>query len=318
MSKYSHMMQTITAYKYSFRKLRDNTPIISGDGTLGTVNVKELLLGFSEYAKKPKRSGYLNKILSLEVDTDEENDIYNSRIHFKARSGRYGQSTIAVDINNSDNITTLDINKAICHYYNVFFYINFNVCENICIFHCYGRGGCKTIFLELFSKYLREKDLILDMSALVSQEQEDLLYSGLKTKLLLVKNSIKEKRSSDIFDNIDTNKKRVSNNTEMELTINLKNKNICENIKGNIDDIINKTKTVSEVFTIPENFEYNQTKFEMNINNRTKTIDIDDLGGFLTEKEITTKLEFDKDNEPTFKTLSRESDAYYISQKERL
>lgn len=47
MSKYSHMMQTITAYKYSFRKLRDNTPIISGDGTLGTVNVKELLLGFS-------------------------------------------------------------------------------------------------------------------------------------------------------------------------------------------------------------------------------------------------------------------------------
>ena len=75
---------------------------------------------------------------------------------------------------------------------------------------------------------------------------------------------------------------------------------------------------MSEVFTIPENFEYNQTKFEMNINNRTKTIDIDDLGGFLTEKEITTKLEFDKDNEPTFKTLSRESDAYYISQKERL
>ena len=103
----------------------------------------------------------------------------------------------------------------------------------------------------------------------------------------------------------------------MELSINLRNRNMSGNI-GQINDIIFGRKKVSEVFEIPNNFEYDQAKVEMRIGNQTQTIDLNDLGRILCEFDITNQLDFDEDNEPIYETISKEADAYYDIQKKRM
>lgn len=134
----------------------------------------------------------------------------------------------------------------------------------------------QNFFMELFNKFLAEKELKIEMSALVSPEQESIIEQGEKTKLRLLKNTTKENTSSDIADKLKPSK-RMNNNTEMELTINLKNKNIKGKL-NNINDVLFGRKTVGEVFEIPDNFEYDETKVEMKIGNQTKTINLQEIG----------------------------------------
>lgn len=194
-------------------------------------------------------------------------------------------------------------------------FIEYGQLDNICIFHRYGRGGCKTIFLELFNRFLAEKELKIEMSALVSPERESVIEQGEKTKLRLLKNTKKVNASSDIADNLNQSK-RMNNNVEMELTINLKNKNIKDKL-GSLNDVIFGRKTVGEIFEIPDDFEYDETKVEMKIGNQTRTINLQEIGQMLCECDITRKLEYDVEKEPTYSTISREADAYYSLQKEK-
>ena len=311
-------MQTLTAYKYNINIIDKNSKdtLTIGDGTNNTIDFCKVLLDFANYMTKTQRSNNAQKVLSLCLTNETKSQFANTRVHFKATSGRYGQRTVAVNINDENDRMELGTEKAICHFYNVFFYIEYNTTENICIFHRYGRGGCKTIFLELFSKFLYEKDMRIEMSALVSPEQQNNIVNGQKTKLRLLRNTVKIKESTDVVDNIQIPKK-TTNNTEMELSINLRNRNMSGNI-GQINDIIFGRKKVSEVFEIPNNFEYDQAKVEMRIGNQTQTIDLNDLGRILCEFDITNQLDFDEDNEPIYETISKEADAYYDIQKKRM
>lgn len=315
MGYYNMSMQTITAYKYRIINTKTKEPITSGDGTNDTVDIAKLLDEFSSFMKRTQLSSYSQKVLSLEKTKNTTSTVAEQCVHFRATAGRYGQRTVAINIKKNNSKTELGTDNAICHFYNVFFYIENGKLDNICIFHRYGRGGCKTIFLELFNRFLAEKELKIEMSALVSPEQESVIEQGEKTKLRLLKNTKKVKVATDIADNLNPSK-RMNNNTEMELTINLKNKNIKDKL-GNLNDVLFGRKTVGEVFEIPNNFEYDETKVEMKIGNQTKTINLEQIGQMLCECDITRKLEYDAEKEPTYSTISREADAYYSLQKEK-
>ena len=228
MGYYNMSMQTITAYKYRIINTKTKEPITSGDGSNDTADIAKLLDEFSSFMKRTQLSSYSQKVLSLEKTENTTSTVAEQCVHFRATAGRYGQRTVAINIKKNNSKTELGTDNAICHFYNVFFYIENDKLDNICIFHRYGRGGCKTIFLELFNRFLAEKELKIEMSALVSPEQESIIEQGEKTKLRLLKNTTKENTSSDIADKLKPSK-RMNNNTEMELTINLKNKNIKNN-----------------------------------------------------------------------------------------
>ena len=315
MGYYDMSMQTITAYKYRIIDTKTKEPIVSGDGSNDTIDIAQLLSDFSSFMERTQLSSYSQKVLSLEKTENTTSTVAEQCVHFRATSGRYGQRTVAINIKEDDSKTELGTDNAICHFYNVFFYIENSKLDNICIFHRYGRGGCKTIFLELFNRFLVEKELKIVMSALVSPEQESIIEKGEKTKIRLLKNTTKENTSSDIADKLKPSK-RMNNNTEMELTINLKNKNI-KNKLGDLNDVLFRRKTVGEVFEIPDNFDYNEAKVEMKIGNQTKTISLEEIGQMLCECDITRKLEYDAEKEPTYSTISREADAYYSLQKEK-
>lgn len=308
-------MQTITAYKYKILTAKGE-PLVSGDGENGTVSIGSLLEEFAVFMKKPRISTYSHKVLSLEKTKDTNSNVAEQCFHFKATSGRYGQRTIAIDIDNFKKKTELGTSDAICHFYNVFFYIEYNTTDNICIFHRYGRGGCKTVFFEIFSRFLKEKGLKIEMTALVSPEQESVLKSSKKTKLRLIKNTTKNIVSPDIADNF-TPQKKMNNNVEMELTINLKNRKMSGKIDS-MTDLIMGRKKVSEVFEIPDSFEYDQTKVELLVGKQQKTIDLDYLGSMLCECDITDRLKFDEENEPIYETLSSEANSYYLVQKKKV
>lgn len=315
MEYYNISMQTITAYKYRIINTKTKEPIISGDGSNDTVDIANLLDEFSAFMERTQLSSYSQKVLSLEKTKNTASAVAKKCVHFRATAGRYGQRTVAINIKKDNSKTELGTDNAICHFYNVFFYIEDGNLDNICIFHRYGRGGCKTIFLELFNRFLTEKELKIEMSALVSPEQESVIERGEKTKLRLLKNTNKVKVSSDISDNLNLSK-GMNNNTEMELTINLKNKKIKDKL-GSLNDVLFGRKTVGEVFEIPDGFEYDETKVEMKMGNQTKTINLQEIGRMLCECDITRKLEYDAEKEPTYSTISREADAYYSLQKEK-
>lgn len=309
-------MQTITAYKYKVINTKEKDPLVSGDGTKGTISICKLLEDFAAYMERTQLSTYSKKVLTLEKTKSTKSNVADKCVHFKATSGRYGQRTVAIDINDDKNKTELGTTKAICHFYNVFFFIERNTTENICIFHRYGRGGCKSVFLELLNRFLQNLDLKIEMTAMVSPEQESVLKKGKKTRIRLVRNTTKASTSSDIADHFALPKK-INNNIEMELSINLKNRKMANKMEA-INDFIFGKKTVGEIFEIPENFEYDQTKVEMLIGNQQRTIDLNNLGAMLCECDITHKLSYDNDNEPTFETISAEADSYYSLQKKKV
>ena len=310
-------MQTLTAYKYKIIDVNTKEPLISGDGSNGTIDIHKLLMEFSAYMEKTQFSTNTKKVISLKLMNEETSTVSSKRVHFKATSGRYGQRTIALDINNEKNKTELGTEKAICHFYNVFFYIENRSYENICIFHRYGRGGCKTIFIEIFNKFLRLRDMKIELSALFSPEQQNNIVNSQKTKLRLLKNTIKHIESADVADNIES-KKTIKHNTEMELTINLKNKKVVDRLPiDGIKDVILGRKKVIDVFEIPEDFLFDQAKMEMKLGNQIRTIDLANLGKIFCEYDITEKLEYDSQNEPTYQTILHEADCYYLVHKKR-
>ncbi len=167
----------------------------------------------------------------------------------------------------------------------------------------------------MFNSFLKERNLSIEMLALVSPHNESVIEKGQKTKIKLLKNTTKINHSSDVADNTVT--KKVCNNTEMELTINLKNKRVASKI-GDINDIVLGRKKISEVFEIPDNFEYDQTMVEMRIGKQRKTLDLSRIGVMLCEYDITDKLEYDSDNEPTYETISTQADTYYDTQMKKV
>lgn len=313
--RYNVSMQTITAYRYRIIDAKSRQPMPSGDGTDGTIDIVALLDEFAVYMEKTKISPTTQKALSLIKTANTQSSVAKACVHFKATAGKYGQRTVAVNINDERRKTELGTDNAICHFYNVFFYVENTTGDNICIFHRYGRGGCKTVFLELFNRFLSAKGMRVEMYALVSPEQESILKTGRKTKLRLLKNSSKAPHSSDIADNMRP-PKRMSNNTEMELTINLRNRKIASKA-ASINDVIFGNKTVAEVFEIPDDFEYDQAKLEMYIGNQQRTVDLDNIGALLCELDITHKLSYDVDNEPTYASISDQADSYYSIQKKK-
>lgn len=313
--RYNVSMQTITAYKYRIIDTKSRQPLTSGDGTNGTIDIVALLGEFAVFMEKTQISLTTQKALSLIKTANTQSAVAKACVHFKATAGKYGQRTVAVNINDERRKTDLGTDNAICHFYNVFFYVEHSTVDNICIFHRYGRGGCKTVFLEMFNRFLSTKGLRVEMYTLVSPEQESILRTGRKTKLRLLRNSSKTPYSSDIADNMRP-PKRMSNNTEMELMINLRNRKMASKIAA-INDVIFGTKTVAEVFEIPDDFEYDQAKLEMYIGNQQRTVDLDNIGALLCELDITHKLSYDVDNEPTYDSVSLQADSYYSIQKKK-
>ncbi len=308
-------MQTITAYKYYIVDNLTKQPLVSGDGTNGTICIRNLLDEFSEQMKKPQISRKSQKILTLEKNPLIKSSVAEQRFHFRATAGRFGQRTVAINVEDKNERTELGTENAICHFYNVFFYVEYGTKNNVCIFHRYGRGGCKTVFLEMFKTFLKERNLSIEMLALVSPNNESIIEKGQKTKIRLLKNTAKVNHSPDVADNIVT--KKVCNNTEMELTINLKNKRVASKI-GDVNDIVLGRKKISEVYEIPDDFDYDQTMVEMLIGNQKKTLDLSRIGVMLCEYDITDKLEYDKDNEPTYETISTQADEYYNTQMKKV
>lgn len=313
--KYNIAMQTITAYKYRIIHIKTKQPLLSGDGTGGTLCISELLNEFAIFMKKTRISTTTQKALFLEKTEDTQSTVAEACIHFRATAGKFGQRTVAINITDENSKTELSTDNAICHFYNVFFYVEYEGTDNICIFHRYGRGGCKTVFLEMINRFLALKGLKMEMCALVSPEQESILETGVKTKLRLLKNTSKVSYSSDVSDNMSP-PKRMTNNTEMELTINLKNQKMAMKMEA-VNDVLFGRKKVEEVFEIPDEFQYDQTKLEMYIGSQQRTIDLANIGALLCECDITEKLSYDEDNEPTYATISVEANLYYSTQKKK-
>ena len=313
-------LQTIKAYKYKIYRVKHKKeykdengalleheveeqllPIVSS-GDKG-INLNQLLKEFLEGVQAtPFKSKYYDKVLKVENFEIDEEHIKMHRTHCLTTAGFYGRLLKIYNVQKEQETKNIGLNEAVMATYNVFFYFNDNSVENICVFHRCGKGGCKTIFMEKFNIFLKERGLRIEMRAIVSDETKERLKNGRLLEVNLIKSIEYKNKSTDAADKI-SNRDTVTKRKQYSFTINLRGRR-TEAIDGVWDKIIGRVP-IREMFEfVPDNLEFNETSYLIGMGKQQKTIYDSNLYALLCEHDVTNALEYDKDNYPTKESLS--------------
>lgn len=320
-------IQTITAYKYKFYRIKHKKEYEDENGEILKHSVDEKLLPidfsgkdgvnpnalleefFKEIQVLPVKSEYNKKVLKVESYEIGETHLNKFRTHCLTNAGFYGRLLKIYNIKKDLQTKSVELNEAVLATYNVFFYYQENSTENICIFHRCGRGGCKTIFIEHFNRFLKKHKLRLELKAIVSEEMQEKIKNGRILEMNLIKTSNVKKKNTDAADKMEE-EESIIKHREYSLSINLRGKR-REACKDLIDKLVFGEVPVKEVFEfIPEDLDFNETSCLMEIGNQQRTVYKSNLYALLTEHDITNLLKYDKYNYPTKESLSFVVDEY--------
>ena len=319
-------IQTITAYKYKIYRVKHKKDYKDENGEMLEHEVEEQLLPavlsgsegvnlntllttfFQEVQATPFKSKYYNKVLKIESFEIDESHINQHRTHCLTTAGFYGRLLKIYHVQKEQETKNVGLNEAVMATYNVFFYFKENSDENICVFHRCGKGGCKTIFMEKFNLFLKDLGLRMEMKAIVSDETKERIKNGRLLEVNLIKSTEYKTKTTDAADKI-SGKGSTTKRKEYSFTINLRGGK-GKAIEGVWDKIIGKVP-VKEMFEfVPEDLEFNETSYLVEMGKQQKTIYESNLYAFLCEHDITNLLQYDKYNYPTKESLSFVVDEY--------
>lgn len=320
-------LQTITAYHYKLYKVKYKKDLkdenseklehetveelmpIDTTGKNG-INIEELLKEFfEEMTSTPYTSEYRSKVLKVEEYEVGEKHLGISRTHCSTIAGFYGRLLKIFDVKKGENTQNVNLDEAVMASYNVYFYYGNGASENICVFHRCGNGGCKTIFMEKFIRFLKNHGYKIEMKAILDDDAKELIKNGRILEMNLTKTTSYIKKTTDIADKIDE-KEVKQKQKEYTLNINCRGR---DNILGKMIDGISSEKMVREIFEfIPEDFDFDidETSYLLEIGRRQKKVYNDTLKALFVAHDITNDLTYDENNYPTLDSLSNCVDLY--------
>ncbi len=198
---------------------------------------------------------------------------------------------------------------AALYQHNIFIYENED--SAIAVFHRQSGSGCKSVFLEVANKMLKEKGIKLDMELYIPFLPTDTNITPTKLQLQYVRNI----ESTDIAENVHRRKKRE---VIQDLGLNLASQEnrrikdiICNLQMGKIDQKVAFARIKNEC---PNAENYNDAEIILRIGKRSQKVRWNDLDSVVGNYDITERLHKEFHQTKDFiKALTTLTDEYYDS-----
>ena len=285
------MIDTLTAYKCSFRFLQRNNPLIDEqrnaikDDEKPDYSFLDFLNDYTEYTKDIAVGESSHRAISLSkenIDYSEQNDV--RKWHIVMSAGKQGQPVTVVKMYSKKRYN-YGSDTAALYNHHVFFYQNAETI--IAIFHRQNGSGCKSVFLETANKAIKSRGIKLEMELIMPMSNSFIDATPTKITLQYKKGII----SSDIADNIG---KRQKSYLVRELGLNL---NVNENnkIMQILRDFQLHRIPSNEAFAlikaeINNSEEYNDAEVNVKIGNRRRKIKWNEFESMMGTYDISGKL----------------------------
>lgn len=185
-------------------------------------------------------------------------------------------------------------------------YMPINALKGVCIFQKFMQYGIKSALENDLKEYFDKTypQIKVELNALFPKDYlKNFFADGNIKQLRFIKHGVVD----DIADRIDGN--GISENIGfVEYVVKAKRKkNLPVNSK--IWNMLDKGKNVNEMFEIT-NFDYDNIKVEISINNITKTINMSNIESINGSYNVTEEIDYGSNGHPTFKSISNISKEY--------
>lgn len=311
-------IETLTAYKCMFEYLQRNNPLkekLSEDikaGVRPKYNFENFIDDFCKYTASLIVGSTTERAILLPKEHVylRENDNEPLKWRIVPYAGKQGKPFRIVKISTGKNYD-YNADSAALYEYNVFMYQAKD--SALAIFHRQSGSGCKSIFLDVANKMLREKGMRMDMELYIPLATQG--FSEIEpTKIQL--QYIRDIKTSDIAENIH-NKKRVEIIQELGLNLESRENSSMKNI---LRDILMRGKINQDVAfarikqACPNAEIYNDAEIVLRIGNRHKRIRFGEFDSALGSYDITERLhEKYKISKNFIGALEELADEYYNS-----
>lgn len=310
-------IETLTAYKCTFNYLQRKNPLKEELKDRIKANLPpeyafdDFVNDFSEFTSSLVIGEFTERAILLPEENiysrESENDLNKWRI--VPYAGKHGKPFRIIKTKTGKKYD-FNSDSAALYEHNIFLYQTED--SAIAIFHRQNGSGCKSVFLEIANKMLKEKGIKMDMELylpLLSPNDENI--EPTKIQLQYVRN----KTSSDVVENKN---KRKRQEVIQELGLNLESKENIR-IKSIIQDLkmgkIDSDVAFARIKLILPNTEiYNDAEISLRIGKRRRKISWNEFDSLLGTHDITTKLHDKYKASGNFiEALSQLADEYYNS-----
>lgn len=296
---------TLTAYQCTFNYLKRNNPLMDKQreaikmGDPPQYTVSEFIEDYIAFASKLAIGETTNRAIQFSSSDCSKEEIENGvfRWRLTPRAGKQGKPITVMKTSTMKQYNFAS-DAAALYGHNIFIYEHN---ESIfAIFHRQNGSGCKSIFMEIANKMLKEKGLKLEM--VICVPLSDILPPVIPTKITL--QCVRKVTSSDLADNCRRKTKPV---VVRDLGLNLEvqdNKRISRHIAaifdsmklGQIDSDTAFAKIKAEC---SDSIEYNDAEVQVRIGQNSKTVPWNKveqcLGSYDITKELYTEYSKTKD-----------------------
>ena len=286
-------IETLTAYKCLFSYLQRKNPLkeeLKGKikaGVLPDYDFRNFIDDFSKYTSSMAVGQITKRAILLPKENiypyESKKDVTKWRI--VPYAGKQGKPFRIVKKSTGQKYN-FGADSAALYEHNIFMYQNDN--SAIAIFHRQSGSGCKSVFLEVANKILREKGIKMEMELyipLISPDNNDI--SPTKIQLQYVRKI----KSSDIAENTH---KRKHREIIQELGLNLESsennviKKILQDVQlGKMDQSVAFAKIKQEC---PNSDVYNDAEIFLRVGKRHHKIRWNEFDSIVGNYDITEKL----------------------------
>lgn len=310
-------IETLSAYRCTFSYLQRNNPLkeelhdkIQEEGS-PEYTFSDLIFDFCKLTSSLAIGENTERAIMLPEENiypiSSENGIKKWRI--VPYAGKQGKPFRIIKINSGKKYD-FGSDSAALYKHNIFVYQEKN--SAVVIFHRQSGSGCKSVFLEVANKMLREKGIKLNMELYLPLiSPDDVNITPIKIQLTFVRDLI----STDISENIRKSRKRE---VVKELGLNLAShennviKDILQSMQtGKIDRTVAFAKIKEECSDAED---YNDAKIFFRIGKRICPVQWNDFDSIMGIYDITDRLhEKVKLSGSFIGALTELSDEYYNS-----
>ena len=308
--------ETLTAYKCTFQYLQRNNPLKEDLKELIKAEIPpeytfdDFVKDFSEYTS----SMVIGKATERAILLPEEN-VYPHKRQGKIKkwrivpyAGKQGKPFRIIKTSTNKKYD-FGSDSAALYQHNIFMYQKGD--SKIIIFHRQSGSGCKSVFLEVANKMLREKGIKMEMELYLPLVSADENIRPTKLQLQYVRNI----EATDVAENLHK-KKRTEVIQELGINLEARENNAIKNIlqemklgKINHDVAFAKIKEIC-----PNSSIYNDAEISLRIGKRHQKISWGEFDSFLGSYDITDQLHNKfKINGDFVGVLSELADEYYDS-----
>jgi len=247
----------------------------------------------------------LIKIKNLNID-DSKLDICNIEgklVTGIIETGEYGYSSELVHVPKKALSHKREVDEAEMLPFYFLIFIPNGRDEGIIILERFGHKGVRRTFLNNFGKYFSQSNpnFRIEINPLVTKKLIDyyLNHGGLK-KIRFIKFGM----CKDFEDAVDLQDHKESEGY-LELTAHApRGLNKYLPFKKRIQEVVDRKRGVNNIIELKEyNFEYDKVKIEVEINKKSRTIDLSDLYKIRAYYDITDTVKMAENGHPIFKSI---------------